>query len=168
MAVVASNPVVASVPLPVVPVTSIAPTNAAVDTNAAAAHAKYVHRRVRELEGLAWNNDVESRDIILSELRTNSDKTIREAALEAAVQFDDRSVVPPMQEIAAQTQDPEEKAKILETINYINLPSLSEYMAAHPTTPGAAQNSTPRPHGHHQPRSQTPAQPPGQSTDGAQ
>jgi hypothetical protein len=83
------------------------------------------------------NNDVQSRDTILSELKNNPDKKIRAAALEAAIQFDDRSVVPPMQEIAAQTQDPEEKASILEAIDYINLPSLAEYMAAHP-------NSTPK------------------------
>jgi len=102
------------------------------DTNAAAEHAESVHQRIEELNALAMNNDTESRDTILSELRTNSDRTIRAAALEAAIQFGDRSVVPPLQEIAAQTEDPEEKQKILEAIDYINLPSLTEYLAAHP------------------------------------
>ena len=121
------------------PVVAAAP---AADTNAAAAHAQYVSRRIKELNALAMNDDVQSRDTILSELKNNPDKKIRAAALEAAIQFDDRSVVPPMQEIAAQTQDPEEKAAILEAIDYINLPSLTEYMAAHPnSTPGSAARS---------------------------
>jgi hypothetical protein len=120
------------------PVVAAAP---AADTNAAAAHAQYVSRRIKELNALAMNDDVQSRDTILSELKNNPDKKIRAAALEAAIQFDDRSVVPPMQEIAAQTQDPDEKAAILEAIDYINLPSLTEYMAAHPSTPGSAARS---------------------------
>lgn len=121
------------------PVVAAAP---AADTNTAAAHAQYVSRRIKELNALAMNDDVQSRDTILSELKNNPDKKIRAAALEAAIQFDDRSVVPPMQEIAAQTQDPEEKAAILEAIDYINLPSLTEYMAAHPnSTPGSAARS---------------------------
>jgi len=120
------------------PVVAAAP---AADTNAAAAHAQYVSRRIKELNALAMNDDVQSRDTILSELKNNPDKKIRAAALEAAIQFDDRSVVPPMQEIAAQTQGPDEKAAILEAIDYINLPSLTEYMAAHPSTLGSAARS---------------------------
>jgi hypothetical protein len=111
-------------------------------TNDAAAHAAYVERRIEELDALAMNNDAQSRDTILSELKNNPDKQIRAAALEAAIQFDDRSVVPPMQEIAAQTQDPEEKAAILKAIDYINLPSLTEYRAAHPRTPGSVPKGT--------------------------
>jgi hypothetical protein len=118
------------------PVFSTAPV---ADTNAAAAHEKYVRQRIKELNALAMNNDVASRDAILSEVKTNSDRRIRAAALEAAIQFDDRSVVPPLQAIAAQTDDPEEKQNILDAIDYINLPSLTEYMAANPshsTIPG--------------------------------
>jgi hypothetical protein len=109
------------------------------DTNAAAEHEKYVRQRIKELNALAMNNDVESRDAILSEVKTNSDRRIRAVALEAAIQFDDRSVVPPLQAIAAQTDDPEEKQNILDAIDYINLPSLTDYLAANPshsTTPG--------------------------------
>jgi hypothetical protein len=109
-------------------------TTSVVATNDPAAHEKYVHRRIKELNDLAMNNDVESRDAILSEVATNSDRRIRAAALEAAIQFDDRSVVPPLQAIAAQTDDPQEKQNILDAIDYINLPSLTEYMAANPST----------------------------------
>ncbi|HEY5297908.1 MAG TPA: hypothetical protein VIK59_08275 [Verrucomicrobiae bacterium] len=105
-------------------------------TNDPAAHAKYVKQRTEELNDLAMNNDTDSRDAILAELRTNSDKQIRAAALEAAIQFDDRSVVPQLQQIADETEDPDEKADILAAIDYINLPSLTEYLADHPAPAG--------------------------------
>jgi hypothetical protein len=131
---------------PVASVVPVTTTNAApvADTNAIAAHAQYVSQRIKELNDLAMNDDMESRDAILSELKDNPDKAVRAAALEAAIQFGDRSVVPAMQEVAAQTQDPEEKAKILEAIDYINLPSLSEYLAANTnSTPGSAPGYPP-------------------------
>jgi hypothetical protein len=121
-------------------------------TNDPAAHEKYVRRRIRELNDLAMNDDVQSRDAILSEVATNSDRQIRAAALEAAIQFDDRSVVPPLQAIAAQTEDPEEKQKILDAIDYINLPSLTEYIAANPSS-GPNPNAKKHPR-----RTQVPAQ----------
>ena len=102
-----------------------------VATNAVAedaAHERYVKQRIAELEALAMNNDAASRDAILAELQ-NPDKEIRHAALEAAIQFGDRSVVPRLQEIADQTEDSAEKAEILEAIDYLNLPSLTEYLA---------------------------------------
>lgn len=144
---------------PVVSIASVAVTNDA------AAHAKYVSQRIKELNALAMNNDTQSRDAILSELKNNPDKTIRAAALEAAIQFGDRSVVPPMQEIAAQTQDPDEKAAILDAIDYINLPSLTEYMAAHPnSTPGSGQTKS-SPHNAH---IKSPTQSPPPSPDSGQ
>jgi hypothetical protein len=125
-AVAATQPVFSAVP--------------AVVPNDPAAHAKYVRQRIKELNELAMNNDVESRDIILSEVATNSDRRIRAAALEAAIQFDDRSVVPKLQQIAAQTDDPQEKQSILDAVDYINLPSLTEYRAANPADPSAPPN----------------------------
>jgi hypothetical protein len=99
-----------------------------------AVHEKYVVQRIKELNDLAMNNDAESRDAILSEVKDNPDRRIRAAALEAAIQFDDRSVVPTLQDIAAQTVDSQEKQNILDAIDYINLPSLTEYVAANPPT----------------------------------
>src|SRR5262249_1745050 len=49
--------------------------------------------------------------------------------LEAIVQFDDRAAIPRLKEIAEQTEDEEEKKEILEAADFINLPSLSEYLA---------------------------------------
>lgn len=147
------QPVVSAAPAPAVG------TNDATGTNDAAAHTQYVRQQIEKLNALSWNDDRESRDAILSELKNNPDKKIRAAALEAAIQFNDRSVVPPMQEIAAQTQDPQEKASILEAIDYINLPSLSEFLAANPnSTPGTAPSRSPS-HAH-KPPTQLPAQSP--------
>jgi hypothetical protein len=150
-AVVSNSPVnthiAVSVNTPVTNVQPIIPAAPVADPNAAAEHARYVHQRIKELNALAMNNDTESRDIILSEVKNNPDKQIRAAALEAAIQFDDRSVVPPLQQIADQTQDPEEKQSILDAIDYINLPSLTEYLAANPsqsTVPGV-RRIPPRP-----------------------
>jgi hypothetical protein len=100
------------------------------DTNALSdeTHVEYVSQRVRELMILGMQSDIVSRDTILSELR-NSDREIRKAAVDAAIQFSDRSVVPRLKEVAAETQDPAEKAELLEAIEYINLPSLTEYLA---------------------------------------
>jgi hypothetical protein len=74
----------------------------------------------------SWN-DTEARDIILSEL-DNSDREIREGALEAAIQFSDRSVIPRLREAADRTSDATEKEAILAAIDYLNLPSLTEYL----------------------------------------
>ena len=74
------------------------------------------------------NNDQDSLNAILVEMK-NPDKRIRAAALEATIQFDDRSVILKLQEIATQTADPDEKAEILKAIDYIKLPSFTEYMA---------------------------------------
>jgi hypothetical protein len=136
-----SNVSATSVPAPE-PMPVFVPAAATV-TNDPAAHAKYVHKRIEELNDLAMNNDTDSRDAILSELETNSDKQIRSAALEAAIQFDDRSVVPRLQQIAAETQDPQEKSDIEAAIDYINLPSLTEYVAAHPPSPNSAPVHSP-------------------------
>lgn len=115
----------------------------AVVTNDPAAHEKYVRQEIKNLDDLAMNNDTNSRDQILSELETNSDKEVRAAALQAAIQFDDRSVVPRLQQIADETQDPQEKSDIEDAIDYINLPSLTEYLASQPPTTKAGVRMIP-------------------------
>jgi hypothetical protein len=98
-------------------------------TNAAAIHEKFVEQRSVELNKLAMKGDAGSLEAILAETKS-PDKAIRHEALEAAIQSGDRStVVPRLQEIASQTEDPAEKTEILAAIDYINLPSLTEYIA---------------------------------------
>jgi hypothetical protein len=70
------------------------------------------------------NNDSNSLNIICSEL-SNPDKEIRAGALEAVVQFGDRSVAPRLRELAAQTEDTDGKSNLLEAANYLELPPLT-------------------------------------------
>lgn len=119
-----------SVPVAEKPATvSVAPSP---DTNALAAaelaHAKYVHETIERLVTLEMNDDPASLAAILAEMK-NPDKAIRAAALKATIQFNDRSAVPALQKIADETTDPYEKVDILKAIDYIKLPSFTEYMA---------------------------------------
>ena len=95
-------------------------------------HDKEVEKRIAELSDLSTKDDAASRDVILSELQ-NSNKAIRAGALEAIVQFGDRSVVPRLEQLAAETGDADEKAALLESAEYLKLPSLSEFLASQKT-----------------------------------
>jgi hypothetical protein len=88
-------------------------------------HAEYVRERVAELMELAMNDDSNSLDTIWSEL-SNTNKEIRAGALAAVVQFGDRSVTQRLRELAAQTEDPAEKAAILAAADHLDLPPLGE------------------------------------------
>jgi hypothetical protein len=150
-------PVAVPKPEPNVSVAIPATATAALpDTN----HAAYVHQRIAELDALAMNNDSASLEIILSELH-NPDRRIRKGALEATIQFDDRAAIPRLKEIAAQTEDEDEKEEILKAADYINLPSLTEYLAQQQAQREALGLTNPPP----RPRTNRPARnlPPRQS-----
>jgi len=126
---------------------SVAPTTIITneeDTNAPAMlkeeHENYVERRDAELEELAMQTNDEAHQEIVSELK-NSDSAIRKAALDALMQAGDRSVIPQMQQIADQTSDPEEKHAILDAIDYINLPSLTEHLQQQGVSKPSAANT---------------------------
>jgi hypothetical protein len=89
------------------------------------AYPEYVRRRRSELDKMAAKGDATSRDAILAELK-NPDKEIRAAALDAAAQLDDPSVASRLTQIAAETEDPIEKAEILKTADFVSQPSLGE------------------------------------------
>jgi hypothetical protein len=93
-----------------------------------ARHQAYVDARTAELMDLGMNDDSESLHTILSELN-NRDPQIRKAAVEAVVQFGSRDVIPNLMDAAAQTDDPQEKAEIMEAIQFLKLPTLSEAAA---------------------------------------
>ncbi len=97
------------------------------NTNAMARqdHEEYVRNRYEELMDLARQNDPAATRQIVDELK-NPDRAIRKAALDALEQANDRSVVPQMQQIADQTDDPDDKQAIQDAIDFINLPSLTE------------------------------------------
>lgn len=99
-------------------------------------HKEYVRQRIDELNELAIKEDEPSHAVILSEL-TNADPEIRHAALEALIQTRDRSVLPRLGAIAEITEDPEEKAALLEAVKFISLPSLTDHL----TEPGRGSGS---------------------------
>ncbi len=104
-------------------------------------HARFIRERSAELVALAMLPDASAHQTIISELK-NPDKEIRQTALEALKQVTDRSIVPQMQAVADQTDDPNEKQAILDAIEYINLPSLTEYL--HKTSNSAGNSPPPQ------------------------
>jgi hypothetical protein len=127
-----TNPLPAAAP-PVETVSAPAPAAVASANPVAAAppavqetnHEEYVQDRVAELMALAMNDDSNSFDTIWSEL-SNPDKDIRAGALEAVVQFGARSAAPRLRDLAALTQDPAEKAKIIDAADFLELPPLTD------------------------------------------
>ena|ERR1041385_3321181 len=103
----------------------------AADDSPVAKHKEYVEQRSNELMDLAFTDDKASLDIILSEL-TNRDPEIRKAAVEAAVQFASRDAIPKMLEAADQLDNPKEKAEVLEAVEFLKLPSVTELAQGKP------------------------------------
>jgi HEAT repeats len=104
---------------------------AAVATNADEAHEVYVQNRIAELQELQTRDDVQSLQAILGEL-TNSDKTIRQAAIDATTQFGSRDAIPVLKDLAARTPAPDEKAELLDAADFLALPSLTEVRQQNP------------------------------------
>ena len=100
-------------------------------------HETYVEKRVAELQDLAMDEDPKSLQIILSEL-TNRDPEIRQAAVDAAVQFGSRDAIPRLTDAASQTEDAGERAAILEAAEYLKLPSYRETAGDQPVPKPAA------------------------------
>jgi HEAT repeat protein len=78
------------------------------------------------------NDDPESLSNILADL-TNSEKEVRKAAIEAAEQFGSTNAIPVLKNLAANDEDPEEKAALLEAANFLSLPSIFD--VGQPATP---------------------------------
>jgi hypothetical protein len=99
----------------------------------------HVARRVAELQDLGMEDDPESLKAILSEL-ANPEPEIRQAAVDASVQFGSRDAIPRLLDAAARTDDPEEKSAILEAVEFLKMPTLAEAMAQtnQPTPPAAS------------------------------
>jgi hypothetical protein len=127
---------------PTIPVTEgTTGSNDAMAETQEAEQEAYVAKRVVELQDLGMENDSASLDMILSEL-DNRDPTIRQAAVDAAVQFGSRDAIPRLMNAAAQTDDPEEKSAILEAIEFLKLPTLTEALGQGNQSAPAASSGT--------------------------
>ena len=102
-----------------------------------AEHETYVEKRVAELQDLAMDDDPKSLQIILSEL-TNRDPEIRQAAVDATMQFGSRDAIPKLTDAALQTDDAAERAAILQAAEFLKLPSYRETQSDTPNPKSAA------------------------------
>jgi len=91
---------------------------------------------------------------------TNSNRQTRQQALTTVIQFDDRSVIPRLQQLAANTPDPAERSNLLAAADYLNLPTPTEYFAAHGTNSAAKIITHPRTFGKRPVTPDSPPQPP--------
>jgi hypothetical protein len=89
------------------------------------ARTAYVKEHLATLSKLQSNDDAESLQTILCDL-TNSEKTVRLAAIQATIQFGSRDAIPVLNNVAARTADPAEKTKLLDAAEYLALPTLTE------------------------------------------
>jgi type IV secretory pathway VirB10-like protein len=112
------------------PPVAVAP--AVADTNEdTSAHDAYLQARLDKLTQLQANDDPESLHEILGEL-TNSEKVIRMAAVQSAIQFGSRDAIPVLTNLAVQTSDPREKKALLDAADFLELPSWTEIHKQNP------------------------------------
>jgi len=89
------------------------------------------------LQEWSMNDDPASLSNILADLN-NSEKEIRDAAVEAAKQFGSTNAIPTLKAVAANTTDPEEQIALLEAANFLSLPSVN-WGSTTPKTPEQIQ-----------------------------
>jgi hypothetical protein len=94
-------------------------------------HETYAQSEIDKLQELQANDDAQSLHAILADL-TNSDKTIRAAAIEATTQFGSRDAIPVLKDLAARTPDPDEKQQLQDAADFLALPSITELREQNP------------------------------------
>jgi len=119
------RPVNANIPA-AKPISTVPQNNQASPAPHSVEYARFISERKALFNELSMKSDPESLNILLSSLE-NPDKEIRVAALEAIIQFDDRSAIPRLEELARQTADPAERRAIEDGIEYMKLPSITEH-----------------------------------------
>jgi hypothetical protein len=86
---------------------------------------KIVDAKLTLLQDLSTKSDRTSMEAILSEIKSPYPE-VRAEAVEAIIQFRSRDAIPDLQTLATEAEDPEEKAAILEAVEFLQLPTLSE------------------------------------------
>jgi len=82
--------------------------------------------QLEQLQNLAMSDSPNALSMITSELG-NADPRIRNAAREAAIQFGDQSAIPALEVAITLTEDPLEKVFLRNAIEFLQLPSLTEF-----------------------------------------
>jgi hypothetical protein len=114
--------------------TTAQPQAIAVNTNEV--RAAKIQAIIDQLHEWQAADDKASLKSILNELK-NPEKEIRLAAIEAAIQFGDRSAIPQLKELANVTTDAEERQALLDAVEFMSLPTMTEVREAngHPSRP---------------------------------
>jgi HEAT repeat protein len=107
---------------PVKTATASSMLSASPDAVSGEVRSEQIADRVAELMDLAMTDDPASLDTILSEL-SNPEPRIREAAVEAAVQFKSSVAVPALRDAAGHADDPGEKIRLLKAIEFLSIPN---------------------------------------------
>lgn len=89
----------------------------------------YAEQRIAQLQNLAMSGEADALTTITSEL-TNRDPAVRQAAVEASVQFGSPQAIPALQEAYTQVDDPQEKINLQKAIELLQLPSALQAGAA--------------------------------------
>jgi hypothetical protein len=128
-------PVVSVAPPPApVPAAPVSTTNAPTPEQRQAA----IDAETDRLQQWSMDNDPASLSNILADL-TNSEKEIRDAAIEATKQFGSTNAIPTLKAVAANTTDPDEQIALLEAANFLSLPSVNFDGSTTPKTPEQIQ-----------------------------
>ena len=102
-----------------------------------------VDEQIIALFELGASNDADSLKKVTPSL-SDSNPEIREAALEATLQFGSRDAIPILEELATKTEDRWEKIEILEAAKFLALPTFSEIRAQRRTNLNSKAISTSR------------------------
>jgi hypothetical protein len=129
------------------PVVSVAPPPAPAPSSAAPASTitltpeqlqAAIDAETDRLQEWSMNDDPASLSNILADL-TNSEKEIRDAAIEAAKQFGSTNAIPTLKVAAESTDDLQEKIAYLEAADFLSLPSINFDGSATQRTPEQIQ-----------------------------
>lgn len=97
----------------------------------ASSYEDYVNQRTAELEDLGMTGDTNALITIESELE-DRDPRIQAAAVSAAIQFGSRAAIPALQEAYGHTDDPAQKLRLQQAVEFLELPTESEITNANP------------------------------------
>jgi hypothetical protein len=84
--------------------------------------------RAAKLQQIGSTRDADSLNTVSSELN-DADASVRRAAVAAAVEIGDRGIIPALQQAMEGDLEPQEKVKIQQAINFLQLPTLTEVSA---------------------------------------
>jgi hypothetical protein len=84
-----------------------------------------IEKQIEALTDASMKSDSKSLQLIVGAF-TNAKVEIRKAAVEAAIQFGSRDAIPFLEDAAEKTDDAREKVDILDAIDFLKLPTLSE------------------------------------------